>query len=165
MRAISSSEKPSSPSRSRALPGDELLRARAGGDAGGGDAHRPPRAVGRGRRRPVERVDLLRGDPAHGRGLVLGVAGGDVDLRALCALALADDLRDPLGQDLGAEHGRAEHHLADGVVDDLLEAAHVRALLARAEVDEAVQRRGEQVLAAVVVADADDLLHAGHAHT
>ena len=50
---------------------------------------------------------------------------------------------------LGAERALAEDDLADRVVDDLLEARHVRALLARAEVDEAVELRREELLAAV----------------
>jgi hypothetical protein len=47
---------------------------------------------------------------------------------------------------------------ADRVVDDLLEAAHVRALLVRSEVHEAVEARRIQLLV-----DADDLLDVGHA--
>jgi hypothetical protein len=99
--------------------------------------------------------------PDTGAGLC-SVAGRDGDLGASGVLALADKLGDALGEGLGLEGGLAEDDLADDLVDDLLEARHVRALLARAEVDEALQARGEQLLAAVL-ADADDLLDAGHA--
>ena len=64
-----------------------------------------------------------------------------------------------LGERLRAERRLAEHDLADRLVDDLVEARHVRALLIAAEIDEAVQPREEQL-----VADAHDLLDAGHAH-
>ena len=57
----------------------------------------------------------------------------------------------------------AEDDLADGVVDNLLEPAHVRTLLVRAEVDEAVQFRVEQLFSAVV-GEADDLLDVGYTH-
>ena len=50
------------------------------------------------------------------------------------------------------------HDLADRLVDDLLEARHVRALLLAAQIDEALQAREEQL-----VADAHDLLDARHA--
>ncbi len=40
-----------------------------------------------------------------------------------------------------------EHDLADRLVDDLLEARHVRALLVGAEVDEALEPREEQLVA------------------
>ena len=118
---------------------DQLLRARAGGHAGRGDADQPPCAGRPGHRGAVQRVDLLRRDARDRRRLVLRVAGGDRHLGRMRALALADLLGDVLGERLGAEGGLAEDHLADGVVDDLLEARHVRALLARAEVDEALE--------------------------
>ena len=79
--------------------------------------------------------------PDTRRRLVLGIAGLDAHLGAARVLAVADLLGDVLGERLGAQRALAEHHLADRVVDDLLEAAHVRALLQRAEVDEAVQAR------------------------
>ena len=101
--------------------------------------------------------------PRDRRRLVLRVAGLDVHLGAARALAVADLLGDVLRQRLGAERALAEHDLADRVVDDLLEAAHVRALLVRAEVDEAVQLGGEQLLGPVR-ADPDDLLDVGHTH-
>ncbi len=46
------------------------------------------------------------------------------------------------------ERRLAEHDLADRVVDDLLEARHVRALLVRAEVDEALELGVEELLGA-----------------
>jgi hypothetical protein len=67
------------------------------------------------------------------------------------------------GERLGAERALAEDHLTDRVVDDLLEARHVRALLAWAEVDEAVELRVEQLLG-LVGPDADDLLDVGDPH-
>ena len=124
----------------------ELLRARAGGHALGGDADEPARARRARHGDAVQRVDLLRLDAAHGRRLVLRVARGDRDLGAPRALAVAHPLGDVLGQRLGPERALAEDDLADRVVDDLLEARHVRALLARPEVDEALQPGREQLL-------------------
>ena len=54
------------------------------------------------------------------------------------------------GEDLGAE-GLAEHDLVDRLADDLLEARHVDAGLARVEVDEALELGVEEVLAAVAL--------------
>ena len=140
----------------------QRLRARAGGHPGRGDADQAARAGAARHRGAVQRVDLLRRDARDRRRLVLRVARGDRDLGGLRVLALADLLGDVLGERLGAEAGLAEDHLADRVVDDLLEARHVRALLARAEVDEALELRVEQLLDPVL-ADADDLLDAGDA--
>ena len=162
MRSISSSVKPSATSRSRARAGDELLRARARGHALRGDADDAAGAALGRDRAAEERVDLLRRDARHGRGLLLGVARGDRHLGAQRVLALAHELGDAPGELLGAERGLAEDDLADRVVDDLLEARHVRALLLGAEVDDALQLRREELLGARL-ADADDLLDAGHA--
>ena len=63
---------------------------------------------------------------------------------------------------LGLEAALAEDDLADRVVDDLLEARHVRALLLRAEVDEALELGVVELLGAGR-ADADDLLDVRHA--
>jgi hypothetical protein len=90
--------------------------------------------------------------------MVLRVARGDRDLGAQGVLALADGLRDARGELLGLERRGPDDRLADRVVDGLLEARHVRALLLRTQIDEALQVRAEQLLA-----DADDLLHARHA--
>ena len=138
--------------------GDELLRARACGHAGRRHADGAARAVLEGHGAAVQRVDLLRLHARHRRRLVLGVARRDRHLGALGALARAHELGDVLGERLGAERRLAEHDLADRLVDDLLEARHVRALLLAAEIDEALQAREEQL-----VADADDLLDARHA--
>ncbi len=113
-------------------------------------------------RAAVQRVQLLRLDPGDGRRLVLGEARLDRHLGAARALALAHELRDVLGQRLGAERRLAEHDLADRLVDDLLEARHVRALLVGAELDHALEARPEELVGAVV-AQADDLLDVGHA--
>ena len=142
--------------------GDQLLRARARGHALRGDADQPARAELGADRRAVQRVQLLGLDPRDGGGLVLGEARLDAHLGAAGALALADELRDVLGERLGLERGLVEDDLADRLVDDLLEARHVRALLIRAELDDALEARGEQLLGAVL-ADPDDLLDAGHA--
>ena len=63
------------------------------------------------------------------------------------ALAGPHELGDVLGQRLGTERRLAEHHLADRLVDDLLEARHVRALLVGAQIHEAGQAREEQLVA------------------
>jgi hypothetical protein len=136
---------------------DELLRAGACSQALRGDADEPARAGGGRNRHAVQRVDLLRQDPGDRRWLVLGVAGGDRHLGTLGLLALAHELGDARGDGLGLEARLAEHDLADDLVDDLLEARHMRALLLRPEVDEALQAGREQLLLAVL-ADADDLL-------
>ena len=73
-------------------------------------------------------------------------------------LALAHQLGDVPRERLRAERRLGQHDLADRLVDDLLEARHVRALLLAAEIDEAGQAREEQL-----VADAHDLLDARHA--
>ena len=138
--------------------GDQLLRARARRHARRRHADDAPRAVLEGHGAAEQRVDLLRLDARDGRRLVLGVARGDRDLGARGLLALAHELGDVLRERLGAERRLAEHDLADRLVDDLLEARHVRALLLAAEIDEALQAREEQL-----VADAHDLLDAGDA--
>ena len=122
------------------------------------DADGAPRAVLEGDGAAVQRVDLLRLHARHRRRLVLGVARRDRHLGARGALARAHELGDVLGERLGPERRLAQHDLADRLVDDLLEARHVRALLVAVEVDEAVEAREEQL-----VADAHDLLDAGDA--
>jgi hypothetical protein len=93
---------------------------------------------------------------------VLGEAGRDRDLGAHRALVVADPLGDVRGEGLGLE-GLAQDHLVDRLVDDLLEARHVRALLLRAQVDETLDLGVEELLGAVRL-DAQDLLHPGHPH-
>src|SRR5262249_30244171 len=75
-------------------------------------------------------------------------------------LALAHALGDMGGEDLGAE-GLAEDDLVDRLGDDLLEARHVNARLARVEVDEALELGVVEVLAGIRL-DADHLLDASH---
>ena len=91
---------------------------------------------------------------------MLRVARGDRHLRPLGALAFAYQLGYVLGQRLRTERRLSQHDLADRLVDDLLEARHVRALLRGAEVHVALQARVEQLLA-----DADDLLDARYSYT
>ena len=130
-----------SASRSRASAGDHLLRAGAGGHALGLDPGQRPRAALGGDRGAEEDVDLLGAAcPLSGVVTVSRVAGGDRDLGAQAALALAHPLGDVGGEDLGLE-GLAEHDLVDRLADDLLEARHVDAGLARVEVDEALEAR------------------------
>ena len=69
-------------------------------------------------------------------------------------LALADLLGDPRGEFLGAQRVDRDHRV-DRLVDDLLEAGHVHAGLARFEVDHALQL-GE----VEAPGDVDDLLDA-----
>ncbi len=94
---------------------------------------------------------------------MLGVASRHGDLGASRPLTLAHELGHVLGQRLGAERALPEHDFADRLVDDLLEARHVSALLARAEVDEALHSRREQLLLGAVT-DTEDLLHTRDAH-
>ena len=158
MRSISSSLKSSAARRSRARAATSSC---AHGQAVIPVADTPTmRRVPRSEAtaRAEQRVHLLGGDARTRGRLVLGVAGRDRHLGAGGALALAHELGDVRGQRLGAEGRLAEHDPADRLVDDLLEARHVRALLLRSEVDEALQLGEEQLLA-----DADHLLHAGHA--
>ena len=100
-----------------------------------------------GHRRAEQRVDLLGRDAGRGRRALLGVARRDRDLGAQAALAVADALGDVPGERLGLE-GLPEHDLVDRLVHDLLEARHVRALLVRAEVHEALELGEEELLAA-----------------
>jgi len=86
-----------------------------------------------------------------------------VDLGAQAVLALADEPRDVRGQRLGLE-GLVEHHVLDRLVDRFLEARHVRALLARVQVDEAFDLRVEELRLLSVGPNPDHLLDAGHAH-
>ena len=100
--------------------------------------------------------------PETGAGLCSGKRASTVTSARLARLSLANQLRDVLGERLGLERRLAEDDLADRLVDDLLEARHVRALLVRPELDHALEARREQLLGAVL-ADPDDLLDAGHA--
>ena len=100
------------------------------------------------------------GLPLTGRGDGLRVAGGEGDLGAQAALAVADALGDLGGEVLGLERV-VEDGLVDRLVDDLLEAGHVDAGLARLEVDVALELGEEELRAgAVGGVDADHLLDA-----
>src|SRR5919109_1327789 len=99
------------------------------------------------------------GHAGHRRRLVLRIAGRDRDLGAAPILAVAHPLSNVRGERLRLEGGLAQDHLVDRLVDDLLEARHVRALLLGTQIDEALELRIEQLLGPVR-ADADDLLHA-----
>ena len=55
---------------------------------------------------------------------------------------------DVLRQCLGAKGALTEDNFAYGVIDDLFEAAHMRALLVRTEVHEAIQASGKQLFGA-----------------
>ena len=126
------------------------------------DADQPARAALGGDGGAEQRVDLLRRDARHRRRLVLGVAGGDRDLGAPARPGARARARRCAAASVSAWKRLAEDDLADRLVDDLLEARHVRALLLRAEVDEALELGVEELLGAVRP-DPDDLLDAGHA--
>ena len=76
-------------------------------------------------------------------------------------LALDDVARDVLGEILDEERVVVDDAL-DRLLEELGEARHVDALLRRVEVDGAVDRREDQLLACAA-ADANRLLDAGHA--
>ena len=126
-------------------PADQLLGAGAGRHALGLDAGQGAGAALRDDRGAAQGVDLLSGQ-ARGRGRDrLRIASGDRHLGAQALLLFANPSGDVSGELLGAQP-LAEHHGVDGRVDDLLEARHVDARLARVEVDEALQL-GEEVIA------------------
>ena len=112
---------------------------------------------------PISPYMLCVRMPETGAVLVLRVARGDRHLGAQPALAVAHVLGDVRGERLGLER-LAEHDLVDRLLDDLLEARHVRALLLRVEVDERLDLRVEELLA-LAGADPDRLVHAGYANS
>jgi hypothetical protein len=85
---------------------------------------------------------------------VLRVTRCNGDLRAA-------PLGDVRGKRLRLECSLAEDHLVDRLVDDLLEARHVRALLLRPQIDEALDFCVEQLLGPVR-ADADHFVDSGY---
>ena len=109
----------------------------------------------------MQRVEFLGQDPRHRSGLVLRETGLDRHLGAACALTRTNQLSDVLGQRFGAEGRLPEHDLADRLVDDLLEARHVGALLIGAEIDDTLKPGREKLLGSVL-AQPDDLLDTGH---
>ena len=145
----------------RGLGLDEPLGARARVHALRGDADDAPAGGGVGRGDADQAVHLLGGDVGDGGALLDRIAGADGHLAAQRPLALDDGAGDPLGQRLHPQ-GLADDDLVDGLVDRLLEARHVDALLVRAQVAEARDLGVEEPLVALV-ADPDRLGGAGHA--
>ena len=119
--------------------GNQLLRTRACGDALGGHPDQAPSAELGGHGEAVQRVQLLGLDARDRRRLVLGEPRFNADLGTPCALTAAHQLGDVLGQRLGLEGRVAEHDLTDRLVDHLLKARHVRALLVGPELDHALK--------------------------
>ena len=89
--------------------------------------------------------------PETGAGLCSGKRASTLTSARRASCRVAHELGDVLGQRLGLERRLAEDDLADRVVDDLLEARHVRALLVGAELDHALEARREQLLGAVLL--------------
>ena len=139
----------------------EPLRARAGVDPGRLDPDDPPRPLGGGRRQADQRDHLLRRQPRHRRFPLERIPRDDSHLGPQRALAAHDVRGDVLGQALDQQR-LADHHLLDRLREELREARHVHALLARVEIDGAVDVRRDQLLAAAV-ADPDRFLHAADA--
>jgi hypothetical protein len=140
---------------------DQPLGAGAGVDPRRLDADDPPDV---GRRRggdPDQRDHLLRRQLADGRRAAYGPAGGDPGLGPQRALAADDVPGDVLGQRLDVQRLAADDRL-DRLLEQFREARHVHALLLVSEVDGALDLRRHHRLV-TLVADAHDLLHAGHA--
>jgi hypothetical protein len=142
IRSTSSASNPASSSRS-----DEPLRARAGVDTGCLDADDLSHAQLGGGRDPDDRDHLLRGQTGYGSPPLQRIARGDPHLGAAGLLTPDDVLRDVLGELLDEER-LTDHDLVDRLLEQLGEAGHVHALLARVEVDEAVDLRGDELLGA-----------------
>ena len=94
----------------------------------------------------------------HGRPPLHRIPRGDPHLGPAGFLTTDDVLRDVLRQFLD-EEGLADHDFVDRLPEQLREAGHVHALLARVEVDEAVDLRGDELLGNAP-AEADRLGHA-----
>ena len=137
------------------------LRARAGVQAAHAHADRPARAGGRRRGDADQRVDLLRLQARDGRRARYGELRLDPRERAQRALAVEHARGDPPREVLDRER-LADHHGLDRLGEDLGEARHVRALVRRVEIDRALDVGVVDGLLATV-ADADDLVDAGHA--
>ena len=95
---------------------------------------------------------------------MLGITRSDVHLGAQAFLALADQRGDVCSERLGLER-LVQDHVFDRLVDGLLEARHVRALLKRVQVDEALDLRVEELRVVTVRLDPDNFLNAGYAYT
>ena len=96
------------------------------------------------------------------RPALVRVARRDPHLGEQRVLPVDDPARDVLRQILDEERVVLDHAL-DRLLEELGEARHVDALAARVEVDRAVDRGGDELLAAAAP-DPDRLLDAGHAH-
>jgi hypothetical protein len=107
---------------------------------------------------PDDRDHLLRCQTSHRRPPLQRIARRDPHLRAARFLAVDDVSRDVFRQLLD-EEGLADHDLVDRLLEELGETGHVHALLARVEVDEAVDFRRDELLRAAP-AEADRLGHA-----
>jgi len=133
---------------------NESLGARTGVDAGRLDADDAARAVARGRSDADQRDHLLRRE-------AVGIPRRDAHLGHQRLLAGHDRARDVLGEILDEERIVVDDAL-DRLLEQLGEAGHVDTFLPRIEVDGAVDRRGDQLLA-LAAPDPDCLLHAGDA--
>ena len=145
----------------RRVVAHEPLRAGAGVDSGRLDPDDPARPLGRGRCEADQRDHLLGRQPRHRRLALERVARDDPHLGSQRALAPDDVRGDVLGKALD-EQGLPDHDLLDRFLEELREARHVDALLARIEVDGAVDVGRDQLLAPAV-ADPDRLLDAADA--
>ena len=161
IRSTSSVSKPASSEALRRAVAHEALRARARVDPGRLDADRAAcPGLGRGGD-PAQRHHLLRREPGDGRSAVDRPLGADPDLGAERALPLDDAARDVLGEHLDEQRLAFDDEL-DRLLEELGEARHVDALLVGGEIDRAVDHGGHDRLG-VAAADANRLLHAGHA--
>ena len=137
------------------------MRARARVDADGFDADDSADAAGRCRGDPDERHHLLRREPGDRRAPLVRVARLDAHLGEQRALPLDDAARDVLGEILDEERLVLDDAL-DRLLEQLGEARHVHALLRGIEVDGAVDRRRDELLAPAS-SDPHRLLHPGDA--
>ena len=140
---------------------DEALGARAGVDPGRLDADDAPHALAGGSGDPDQRDHLLRRELRHRRSPLVRVARGDPHLSEQRLLPVDDAPRHVLREVLDEERV-VLHDALDRLLEELGETRHVDALLPRVEVDRAVDRRRDELLAAAAP-DADGLLDARHA--
>ena len=145
----------------RRAAADEPLRARARVDPDRLDADDAAHAVARRRGDADERHHLLRREPGDRRAALVRVARRMRTSASERALPLDDPARDVLGEVLDEERLVLDDAF-DRLLEQLGEARHVHALLRRIEVDGAVDRRRDQLLARAAP-DAHRLLHAGDA--
>ena len=146
MRSTSPSSKPGLEQPLRGAAAHEALRARAGVDPDRLDADDAAYVLARRRGDPDQRHHLLRRELRHRRTAVVRIARRDVHLGEQRVLPLDDVARDVLRKILDEECVVVDDAL-DRLLEELGEAGHVDALLRRVEVDRAVDRRGDQLLA------------------